>query len=173
MSRFLLSVTLGVAFTCLWGLGARGEVPATGMPKVRNVRVNYACEIPQVPEGSKTIDLWIPVPSSDDRQTVVLLNESELPGGKFTADKKFGNRLYYRRFTAPPAGQPIKVELVYDAEVREQTVPAAKSLASTRQVTPGPEMAPYLGEVKLIPIAGPITQLALGVKLPKGEPLRA
>jgi transglutaminase-like putative cysteine protease len=145
------------------------------MPAVRRVELKYTCEIANVPLGAKTVDLWIPMPSDNERQTIRLLNESQLGEGRITSDPKFGNRFYYRRFLLPGggAGEPIKVELVYDVEVHESVVPAAKQLVSTKQVTPPPEMAPYLGEVKMIPIKGRLSELAQGIKLAEGEPLRA
>ena len=154
------------------------------MPAVRKVRLTYRCEIADTPADAKGVDLWIPMPSDNERQTVKLLNESELGEGRITADKKFGNRLYYRHFALSPAGdgadnattavrEPIKVELVYDVDVREATVAAAKHLVSTKQVDPGPEFAPYLGDSAMIPLQGRISQLAAGINLPDGEPLRA
>jgi transglutaminase-like putative cysteine protease len=177
------------SFPCRWLLFASvlalasealAEVPAA-MPAVRTAQLKYTVEIAKVPEGAKTVDLWIPMPSDNQRQTVRLLNESELGAGRMTADKKFGNRIYYRRFELPLAGgekstaqgAPIKVELLYDVEVHEATVPAAKNLISTTEGVPGPEFAPYLSDSKMIPIKGRITQLARGVKLADGEPLRA
>lgn len=157
-------------------------IAAGAAPQVRRVDLRYTCEIPKIPAGAKTIDVWIPVPIDDQRQTVRLVNESELAEGRFTTEKRFGNRLYYRRFEAPfadpadssAAGQsPIKIELRYEAEVHEQTIPAAKQLVSTKQVQPGPELAPYLGAVSMIPLDGRVQQLALEVELPEGEPLRA
>ena len=153
-------------------------------PPVRQLELKYSCEIAEVPQGAKTIDLWIPVPSDNDRQTVRLLNDDAQVPGRLTTEKKFGNRMYYRRFEAPFAAgsnggdetasqPPIKVELLYDVEVREATVPAAKTLPSTKQVVPGPELAPYLGDTKMIPIKGRISELARGIDLPEGEPLRA
>jgi transglutaminase-like putative cysteine protease len=156
---------------------------AQNTPLVRHVALTYAVEVPELPVGAKTLDLWIPVLTSNERQTVKLENESELSGGRFTTDKQFGNRIYYQRFEAPfgPAGgtgaksaaPPIQVVLRYDVEVREATVPQAKSLVSTRQTTLGPEFAPYLSDVKMIPIRGRISELARSIKLPEGEPLRA
>lgn len=152
-------------------------------PTERNVRLNFRCEIAELPPGAKTVDLWIPMPTSNERQKIKLLNESELSAGRITKDKTFGNRLYYRRFersvvgTDKPAAAdfalPIKVELIYDVEVREATVPAAKQLISTKAAVPVEEFAPYLRDSRMIPIEGRITELALGIKLPDGEPLRA
>jgi transglutaminase-like putative cysteine protease len=125
--------------------------------------------------------MWVPVPPPDDRQAARLLNERELSKGRFTADKTFGNRLYYRRFELPagdrsgPGGAavPVKVELSYDVDVREATVPAAKRLISTRPGVPAGEFAPYLAEARMIPLHGRVAELAAGIELPDGEPLRA
>jgi transglutaminase-like putative cysteine protease len=144
---------------------------AQNTPLVRQVDLTYTVEIPEIPADAKSIDLWIPVPTSNDRQTVTLTNASELTGGRFTKDKKFGNQLYYQRFEAPLS--PVKFQLRYQAEVREQTVPAAKNLAASRQTQASAELTPYLGNVSMIPIEGRIAQLATTIDLPKDEPLRA
>ena len=173
---FCLSVSAFVAFTSARGTAA--------VPAVRDVELKYTCEVFDVPADAHSVDLWIPVLADNDRQKVRLLNESSLGEGRFTADKKFGNKIYYRRYGAPlaaavdgdtdsSAARSIKVELLYDVEVREATVEAAKKLVSSSQITPGPEMAPYLEASKMIPIKGRITDLAQGIDLPDGEPLRA
>ena len=169
MKRFLTCSSTLCAIVLVTACAAMAQ----NTPLVRNVHLSYTVEIPEVPEGAKTIDLWIPMPSDNPRQTVKLLNQSNLAGGRITKDKKFGNQMYYRQYKGPFDGSPIEVELLYDVEVREATVPEAKALASTKQVEPGPELAPYLGDVKMIPIAGRITQLARSIELPEGEPLRA
>ena len=156
----------------------------TPMPAERRIQLTYTCEIERVPAGAKGVDLWIPMPSDNDRQTIRLLNPRELRQGRITIEKKFGNRLYYRKFEGPfgpvrrgenatSSGAPIKVELVYDIDVREKRVEGAKKLSSTRQVTPGPEFAAYLGDTKMIPIKGRISRLAEEIQLAQGEPLRA
>jgi transglutaminase-like putative cysteine protease len=122
------------------------------------------------------------MPSDNERQTVRLVNEEELRNGRVTKDKKFGNHIYYRRFTggfgehsetSPKSQAPIHIELCYDVEFREYTVEAAKKLISTRQVTPGPEMSAYLGPTTMIPIEGRVSELAEQINLPPDEPLRA
>jgi transglutaminase-like putative cysteine protease len=180
---------------CLFLLAAIGMVctgqtlaaEPTAKPPVRTVEIKYNCEVGELPENAKSIDLWVPVATSDERQTVRLLNEDQLDGGRFTSDKDFGNRMYYRRYDAPfgtstneageqvatSGGKPIRLEFVYDVEVHEATVREAKQLISTKQIDPPAEFAPYLGETTMIPIKGRLTRLARGIKLPDGEPLRA
>jgi transglutaminase-like putative cysteine protease len=177
MNRSLSCRSLVAVFVLAFVGEAAAEPPA-----VRKVQLKYTCEIADVPQDAKTVDLWIPIPSENERQTIRLTNASELSAGRFTKDKTFGNRLYYRRYELPLAAgddksadriAPIKVELVYDAEVREATVTAAKQLISTKASVPAGEFAPYLTDSQMIPIKGRISELARGIKLPDGEPLRA
>jgi len=141
-------------------------------PKQRHLHLDYRCEVSGLPEGAKTVDLWIPIPSTDERQTVKWLNEKELAAGRVTQDKTFGNRLYYRRFDAFDSATPISVNLSFDVDVREQTVEAAKKLIATSADVPTAEFEPYLKESRMIPIKGRITELAQTIKLPAGEPLQ-
>ncbi len=178
MVRSLACPSLAVVLLMARAGGAAGQPPAE-----RKVRLNFICEIADLPPGAETVDLWIPVPTSNERQKIKLLNEGELGAGRMTEDKTFGNRLYYRRFEMPsaegkkPGGAgrsvPVKVELVYDVDVREATVAAAKQLISTSAGVPAGKFAPYLRETRTIPIKGPITDLARSIQLPDGEPLRA
>ena len=73
MIHSLCRTSLLVTVAILLADSALAETPAT-----RKVRLNYTCEVAEVPENAKTIDLWIPIPSDNERQTVRLLNESEL-----------------------------------------------------------------------------------------------
>jgi len=153
-------------------LAACASKASADLPTVRNLRLNFKCEIGELPTGARTVDLWIPIPPTNDRQIVKLLNEHELIAGRMTQDRTFGNQLYYQRFDVADRKLPMKVELVYDVEVREATVDAAKQLISTSPEVPAEEFAPYLRETTMIPIKGRITDLARTMKLPEGEPLR-
>ncbi len=186
LSCLLLSAALGFWFAGEVLAEAPAAKPTLKLP-VRKVEIKYTCQIDAVPEGAKRVDLWVPVATSNERQTVLLLNRDQLEGGRFTVDKQFGNRIYYRRYEGPfgssgsdagekvatSRGEPIKLELVYDVEVHEATVPQAKKLVSTKQVEPPADFAPYLTETTMIPIQGRLTQLARAINLPDGEPLRA
>src|SRR5262245_25333044 len=169
--------SLAVVLLIAWAGSSAPQPPAR-----RHVRLDFHCEIDKLPDGAKAVDLWIPMPTSNERQDVKLLNVSDLQDGRMTQDRVFGNRLYYRRFELPASGGkqvgsdgglPIRVTLVYDVDVREATVAAAKQLISTRAAVPAEKFVPYLGESRMIPIRGPITDLARRIRLPDGEPLRA
>ena len=178
MARSLSGQSLSIVLLLASLGGALGAPPTE-----RRVRLSFICEIADLPTGAKTVDLWIPIPKSNARQKVDLLNENELGAGRITEDKIFGNRLYYRRYELAQAGVakqgaadqsvPIKVELVYDVDVREATVAAAKQLIPTSSSVPAEKFAPYLGDSRMIPIKGRIADLARGMRIPDGEPLRA
>jgi transglutaminase-like putative cysteine protease len=152
-------------------------------PTERKLRLNFICEIDRLPIGAQVVDVWIPVPPSNERQAVELLNARDLEVGRFATDKTFGNRLYYRRFeipkidataSPPPARSlPLHVEMLYDVEVREASVAAAKQLIATESRVPADTLASYLRETRMIPLRGRIAELARGIPLPEGEPLRA
>jgi len=137
--------------------------------------------------GTRHVDVWIPVASSNDRQDITQLNEHELKDGRFTVDRQAENRMYYRRSTGPfdvttgdtkattvnGERDPLQIRLTYDVVVSEATASAAKELISTRQIKPPADLGPYLTETSMIPIKGWITQIARGINLPDGEPLQA
>src|SRR5262249_522857 len=111
-------------------VGLVSDVPEQ-IPRGRKLRLQYVCEIDHLPKGAKIFDLWVPMASDNERQTVRLLNERELREGRLTADKKFSNRIYYRRFMGPFPDHPdnavaklapVHVELAYDVEFREHAV---------------------------------------------------
>ena len=186
MFKFPACVLMAAATGLVCVGQATGAAP-TDKPAQRKVEIRYTCEVSKLPEGAKSVNIWVPVAISDERQTVRLLNEDQLEGGRFTSDKQFGNRMYYRQYQGPfqsreddsgetvsaADGEPIKLEFVYDVVVNEATVPEAKQLVSTKQVKPPAEFAPYLGATRMIPIRGRLTQLASGINLPEGQPLRA
>ncbi|MDX1931894.1 MAG: transglutaminase domain-containing protein [Capsulimonadales bacterium] len=154
---------------------AQAQTPYSQMPKRRSLSVTTTCALTDVPSDARQIDLWIPVFSENDRQTVRLVT-TDLQGGRITRDPKFGNRMLYRRITDPAkelTNGTLTIVLSYEVEIREQVVAAAKTLPSTVKVAPDRALDPYLGDWNLIPIAGPITELAARIDLPKGEPLRA
>ena len=100
MSDFRNTLFLSAMFVFIVSNLAPAAEP-TAKPPVRNVRITYNCEIDHIPDNAEGIDLWVPIATSDDRQTIRLLNEDQLQSGRFTTDKELGNRMYYRHFNSP------------------------------------------------------------------------
>lgn len=141
-------------------------------PRERDLRVDFTYELDKAPSG-KRVDLWIPVPQSDERQMVRLLNEADLKEGRFTADKTFGNRIYYRRFDATEKNTGNPITLSFEVKVHEKTVAVAKRLEATRPSAAPAELTPYLMASAMIPLEGRIGALAQEIDPPSDDPLRA
>ena len=137
--------SLSVCWLLMAVFVAYGSVASSAEPtKAPRPRLNFKCELGELPADAKAVDVSIPIPPTNERQTIKLLNGADLSGGRFTKDKTFGNELYYQRFDVGDSKAPVTVELVYDVEVREATVPAAKQLISTTAAVPAGEFEPYL-----------------------------
>lgn len=138
----------------------------------RTLTLTYTCHITNIPSGARQLNCWIPVPSSDDRQTVELLPVSH--PGKITAEHKYGNRMYYRQisFNRVNAKDSLTITLSYKLKLNEKTVPEAKALASLPKVVKTGNMKVYLTSNRLIPLDGPIETLNQQLQLEE-EPIKA
>jgi transglutaminase-like putative cysteine protease len=138
----------------------------------RTLTLTYTCYITNIPSGASQLNCWIPVPSSDDRQTVELLPVSD--PGKITTEHKYGNRMYFRQisFNRVNAKDSLTITLGYKLKLNEKTVPEAKALASLPKVVKTGNMNVYLTSNRLIPLDGPIETLNQQLQLQK-EPIKA
>ncbi len=139
----------------------------------RYLKFTYLCQVTNIPSDAKELDWWIPVPSSDDRQTVELLSTGPALG-KITTEQKYGNRMYYKHYhlsNINPA-DTLTITLSYNVQLSEKTVPQAKVLSSLPKTVTGKEMDVYLSGTRLIPLEGPITSLNQQLQL-QNEPIKA
>lgn len=154
-------------FLCLfYGHTYAGDEP-------RSLNFTYTCYLTNISKGAALLDVWIPVPISDDRQTVKLLSVNGKKG-TFNNDIKYGNKLYYIRYypQKEELADTIKITFTYELTIREKSVPEAKQLASLEKVKPGDGMNVYLAPNRLIPLGGPITELKNSMQLPE-QPILA
>ena len=148
--------------------GADGESLATCVAELA-----YSCQIEEVPEDAKIIDLWLPVPSDTEGQTVRRVAVVRPEGGAIAQEAAYGNRIYHTRFTAPFAPEQLGAELVFEIARTEIVVPEAKTLVSEEDRKVPQDLSVYLAANRLIPIDGPIDALAGQLKLAGEGPLRA
>lgn len=126
----------------------------------RRVTLTYTCHVFGVPKDTKTLDCWIPVPSSDDRQSIEIVKEDE-SNGRITTEGKYGNRMYYQHIdlTKKQISDTATISISYNAVLSEKSVPEAKTLAALPKTNPGEDMKVYLSSNSLIPLQGPVTEL--------------
>ncbi len=142
--------------------------------EVRTFEFTYACKIKDVPKDVKQIDLWMPVPSDCQGQTVENVTIARPQGGQIRIDPVYGNRIFHKRFGGSSKGNAaLGAELVFRVTRREVVVDAAKSLKHPKYIEPSEDLAVYLAPNALIPIDGRVADIARQLDLRKNKPLEA
>lgn len=136
----------------------------------RTLTLTYTCHITNIPSGTKQLNCWIPVPSSDERQTVELL--SGFSSGKITTEHKYGNQVYYNQIMMNKVNvkDSLTITLRYKVKLKEKSVPEAS--AGLPKADAGGTMKVYLASNRLIPLDGPIEAIHRQLQLEK-EPIKA
>jgi transglutaminase-like putative cysteine protease len=119
----------------------------------RRIELTYSVEIPGIPASSGPVDVWIPIPRSDDAQTVEDQRfESSIEGRVKDVGDRHGNRVWHARVETPD-GSPIRVTsttIVTRRVLRSQGIEAGRNY-SLEELTEG---APYLQADSRVPISG-------------------
>jgi transglutaminase-like putative cysteine protease len=159
--------TLLIAFFLVASI-AHAETPPT-----RSVRLTYTCYLTDLPTSLKPANVWIPMPISDEHQSVTLTT-TDLDHGRITTEAKYGNRMYYRQLdlSRVKPTDTLRITLNYTATITERVVPEAKQLAPLPGKPVGPDMQVYLAPTRLIPLGGPIDSLRRVMNLP-AQPILA
>ena len=155
-ARNSIVIILVVAAGLFFWFSSREEALA-----VRTFEFTYLARIPELPAGSEGLRLWIPLPPSDEHQTISNLTiESPLP---FTREREpeFGNQYIFVQ--APPEHHngPVEVQLRFRVTRREHRVSVRPTLSvlSAQASTTG-EFAHFLQPNRLVPLDGMIGALS-------------
>ena len=154
---------LGAA-VLLTGFSASAQTAAA--PRSRTFVLTSTATVPVPPAGTKTLDLWLPVPHTDASQDVRDLKiDSPVP---YKIEKgEFGNQmLHLRPATLPTA--PLVVKLTAQITRREHlnlraNAPTATAAAKAKKEKADPDMARWLAPDRLVPLDAKIKQQAQGV----------
>ena len=145
------------AVALLSGIGAHAQTAAT--PRSRTFVLTSTATVPVPPAGTKTLNLWLPVPHSDASQDVRDLKiESSVP---YKIEKgAFGNQmLHLRTVTVPTA--PLVVKLTAQITRREHLNLRANAVtAKVAKEKPDPNLARWLAPDRLVPLDAKIRQQA-------------
>lgn len=145
MARHLLNLALALAACPL--AQTAPTLPVDG-PKTLTTRFTYKAVVPKLPGGSRSLDLWLPLPSDNAYQKVSdVVVKSPVPH-RITQEKKFGNRMIFVHSEA--ATTPFQVEVAFTVH---RTEAAILSGGAPAQVDPGQAIA-HLGPDAKVPIGG-------------------
>ncbi len=146
-----------------------------GEPAVRHFEFNYVARIPQLPAGKGTLRLWIPLPQSDQHQTISKLKiDSTLPYTRHH-DLEYGNQYLYLEARSAEITQPFEVRVRFQVMRREHRVSLGPHLANASARSGGsaePSMERYLAPDRLVPTDGIIGALSDQATSGLSDPLR-
>ncbi len=127
------------------------DAPQEAGQRSRTFILTYRAIVKAIPEGAKTLDLWLPLPQSDRNQTIHQLT-IDAPGPlTIGRESRFGNQCLHMRVHRPQG--PVSATLIIDA-TRKENGGAIEPLSDA-------DRARYLRPEPLVPLDGPIRALAV------------
>ena len=131
-------------------------------PPARTFRFTYNFTVKDIPSGAKSVRVWVPVPQSDQHQTVQVLAVKAPVKTRMTQEAEYGNRMMYAEIQNPAAGK-AEFTLEYKITRREYSRGDYAQLERMDQ-KPGVVLASMnrlVAPDSLIPTNGKIKELAV------------
>lgn len=130
----------------------------------RTFRFTYNFSVKDIPSGTKRVRVWVPVPQSDQHQTVRVLAVKAPVRTRMMREPEYGNRMMYAEILNPGEGE-FKFTLEYKITRREYSRGDFARLEGADQ---RPGIAPasmnrLIAPDALIPTDGKIRELAIQV----------
>jgi transglutaminase-like putative cysteine protease len=133
-------------------------------PSARSFHFTYNFTVKDISSGAKRVRVWVPVPQSDQHQTVRVLSVKAPGKTQMTQDAEYGNRMMYAEIQNP-AASTAEFRLEYKITRREYSRGDYAQLKRTEQapvVVPA-SMSRLLAPDSLIPTDGRIKELAVEI----------
>ena len=133
-------------------------------PPARAFRFTYSFTVKDIPSGTKRVRVWVPVPHTDQHQTVRILALKAPVKTRMTQESEYGNRMMYAEIQNP-ASDKAGFTLEYKVTRREYARGDYAHLKRTDQeaiVVPA-SMRRLIAPDSLIPTDGKIKELAVEV----------
>ena len=138
--------------------------PQKFSPPARTFRFNYNFTVKDIPPGTKQVRVWVPVPQTDQHQTVRVLSAKAPAKTRMTQEPEYGNRMMYAEIDHPTSAK-AEFTLEYKVTRREY---ARGDYAQLERADQKPTVVPasmtrLVAPDTLIPTDGKIKTLALEV----------
>ncbi|HTW58746.1 MAG TPA: transglutaminase domain-containing protein [Terriglobales bacterium] len=133
-------------------------------PPSRTFRFTYNFTVKDIPSGAKRVRVWIPLPQTDQHQTVRVLLVKAPVKTEMTQGPEYGNRIMYAEIQNPTSGK-AEFTLEYKVTRREYSRGDYAQLRR-RDEKPGvvpASMSRLIAPDTLIPTDGKIKELAVEV----------
>lgn len=157
-SSFFFSLFLGSL------LAAQSAPDQKFSPPSRTFHFTYSFTVKDVPPTAKSVRVWVPVPQTDQHQTVKILAVKAPSKTRMTDDSEYGNRIMYAEIPGSPTGK-AEFTLEYQVTRREYS---RGSYAQLKRADQTPSVVPasmnrLVSPDTLIPTDGKIKELAVEV----------
>ena len=136
----------------------------------RSFRLDYGATATGLPAGSD-VRVWLPIPQTNDDQTVKALARNVPGKSSEAAEPKYGNRILSFVATAPKSGE-LAFTTAYQVTRKEVRGLPGEMIGMGRKLT-AEEKKLFLSAEKMVPIGGKSLELIKDVKLPPEKLLAA
>jgi transglutaminase-like putative cysteine protease len=140
------------------------KAPQNFSPPSRTFHFTYHFTVEEIPAGAKRVRVWVPVPQSDQHQSVRVLAVKSPVKTRMTQEPGYGNHMMYAEIENPANAQP-EFTLEYEVTRREYSRGDYAHLERANQqpiVVPA-SMNRWIEPDRLIPTDGKIKELAVTV----------
>ena len=164
MKLRVLSSLLLLSFTVCQLAGQATSQAEKFSPPARTFRFNYNFTVKDIPADAKRVRVWIPVPQSDQHQSVRVVAVKAPGKTHITQEPQYGNRIMYAEIQNP-AGGKAEFALEYKVTRREYSRGDFAQLKRTDQkpAIVAASMKRLVAPDTLIPTDGKIKVLAVEV----------
>jgi transglutaminase-like putative cysteine protease len=139
--------------------------PQKFSPPSRTFRFSYKFAVKDISAGAKRVRVWVPVPQTDQHQTVRILSIKAPGKTRMTQEHEYGNRMMYAEIENPSSGD-TEFTLEYEVTRREYSrgdYAQLKRMDQKAIVVPASMNRRWIEPDTLIPTDGKIKELAVEV----------
>jgi transglutaminase-like putative cysteine protease len=157
----LLVVALAGAFGAVAGTPIIHGGPQS-VPPSRSFEFNQVVHVPALPDGSKELRLWIPIPYEESDQPISDLKIDSPVPSRIEREPEYGNRYAYLVVNATEAKTPFDIHVSLHAQRFENRVPLTPRTPADNQPQGQPMISParFLKPDRLVPTDGVIGDLS-------------
>lgn len=127
---------------------------------IRKFHFTYVASIPALPADAKSSRIWIPLPQSDQYQTIRDLKIEAPFAYAQHRDPEYGNEYLYFDLSASRASQPADVRVSFEATRREHRVALDEHTAVMTSPLTSLDLQRFLQPDRLVPLQGTIAELS-------------
>ena len=162
---FLFSACLVTAQTASNAASSPASKPEKFSPPSRTFHFTYSFTVKDVPADAKRLRVWVPVPQTDQHQSVRVISVKAPAKTQMTTEPEYGNRMMYAEIPTPASG---KAEFTLEYEVTRREYSRGDYAQLERKNSQKPSVVPasmkrLVAPDTLIPTDGKIKTLAFDV----------